>query len=348
MRKLKIFCDGASRGNPGPSGIGYVILDSSGKFLKEESEFLGIATNNQVEYYAAIKALQDAIELNAEEVELYTDSELLVKQLRGKYSVHDPKLKPLHAKLVLLTSRLPRFGVKQVSREENVKADALANMAVDEWMRRCGKILEFSPEVAELAGEIVKTGGMIIYPTDTVYGIGCNPLNDKAVKRVYEIKRRSGKPFPILVDGIESARRLGIFDEYSLKLAYKFWPGPLTIIVKVSEDIRGSPALLGGDTVGLRMPSSLQALEIIRKSGGALVGTSANFTGEPAPRSFREIDKEIVKLVELAIDGGRCVFGNPSTVIEMRDGKIRILREGALSPQEIKEYSEELGLSFEV
>lgn len=348
MKKLKIFCDGASRGNPGLSGIGYLVLDSSGKILKEGSEFLGVATNNQAEYHAAIKALEEAVELGVDEVELYTDSELLFKQLHGEYAVHHPKLKPLRERLLTLISRLSRFEVKKVSREENVKADALANMAVDEWMRRRGKVLKFSPEAAALAGEVVKAGGVIIYPTDTVYGIGCNPLNDEAVERVHEIKRRSGKPFPILVDGIESARRLGIFDEYSLELAYKFWPGPLTIIVKASEELRGSSALLGGDTVGLRIPSSLQALEIIEKSGGALIGTSANFTGERAPRSFMEVNEELIKLVDLAINGGRCILGNPSTVIEVRDGRIKVLREGALTLQELKEQLEDLGLSLEI
>jgi len=348
LKRLRIFCDGASRGNPGPSGIGYLILDPAGRTLMERYEFLGIRTNNQAEYHAAIKALEKAIELNAEEVELYTDSELLVKQLRGEYVVRDPELKTLHARLRSLVAGLAKFEVKQVPREENVKADDLANMAVDEWMKRRGKILEFSLEAAELAGEVVKAGGVIIYPTDTVYGIGCDPLNDEAVKRIHEIKKRTGKPFPILIDGVESARKLGIFDEYSLKLACKLWPGPLTIIVKAEEKLRGSAALFGGDTVGLRMPSSLQALEIIRKAGGALIGTSANFTGEPAPRSFEKLDKRLINSVELAIDGGRCILGEPSTVIEVRNGKVRILREGAIPLQKLRGQLEDLGLSLQI
>ena len=108
MKKLKIFCDGASRGNPGPSGIGYVILDPSGKSLKEGSDFLGIRTNNQAEYYAAIRALEEAIELDAEEIELYTDSDLLVKQLKGEYQVRDPELKTLYTSCLLYTSPIPR------------------------------------------------------------------------------------------------------------------------------------------------------------------------------------------------------------------------------------------------
>ncbi|MDW8021076.1 MAG: L-threonylcarbamoyladenylate synthase [Nitrososphaerota archaeon] len=348
MKKLKIYCDGASRGNPGLSGIGYLILDPSGKLLREGSEFLGVATNNQAEYYAAIKALEDAIELGAEEVELYTDSELLVKQLRGEYAVRDPKLKILKAKLLSLTSRLSRFEIKQVPREENVKADVLANLSVDEWMRRRGKVLEFSPEAAELAGEVVRAGGVILYPADTFYLIGCDPLNDEAVKRVHEIKRGSRKPYPILVDGVESALKLGIFDEYSLKLVYKFWPGPLTIIVGASKELKGSLALFEGDKVGLLMPSSFQALEIIRKSGGALIGTGANFAGRRAPRSFKEVDEELIGSVELAINGGRCPLRKASTVIEVRDRKIRVLREGQLSLQELKEYVDKLGLSLEI
>jgi len=348
LKKLKIFCDGASRGNPGPSGIGYVIVDPSGKSLKEGSDFLGIKTNNQAEYYAAIKALEEAIELDAEEIELYTDSDLLVKQLKGEYQVRDPELKTLYTRLVSLAARVRRFEVKHVSREENVKADELANMAVDKWMRKRGKVLEFSLEAAELAGEVVKSGGLIIYPTDTVYGIGCNPLDEEAVKRIHDVKKRTGKPFPILVDGIESARKLGAFDEFSLKLACKLWPGPLTIIVKATEKLSGSAALFGGDTVGLRIPSSVQALEIIRRAGGALIGTSANLTGKPAPKSFKEIEKQLIESVELAINGGRCVLGKPSTVIEIKDRKVRVLREGAFPLGVLREHSEDLDLSLEI
>lgn len=348
MKKLKIYCDGVSRGNPGLSGIGYLILDPSGRLLKEGAEFLGVATNNQAEYHAAIKALEEAIELGAEEVELYTDSELLVKQLRGEYAVRDPKLRTLNTRLLSLTSRLLKFGIKQVPRDENVKADALANLSVGEWMRQRGKVLEFSPEAAELAGGVVRAGGLIVYPADTFYLIGCDPLRDEAVERMYEIKRGPRKSHPVLVDGLESALKLGIFDEYSLKLVYKFWPGPLTIIVGASKKLKKSSVLIDGVKVGLRMPSSLQALEIIGKSGGALIGTSAKFAGQRAPRSFREVDGGLIESVELAIDGGRCPIGKASTVIEVRDGKIKVLREGQLPLQELREYSEKLRLSLEV
>lgn len=136
MKRLKIFCDGASRGNPGPSGIGYLIVDCSGKVLKEGKKFIGMSTNNQAEYYAVMESIKDAMALGAEEIELYTDSELVVRQLSGEYAVRDPKLVPLHEELLSLISRLSRFEVKHISREENAAADALANMAIDGCMGR--------------------------------------------------------------------------------------------------------------------------------------------------------------------------------------------------------------------
>lgn len=348
MSKIKIFCDGASRGNPGPAGIGYLILDIRGKIIEEFSEFLGIKTNNEAEYYAAVKAIERALELGADEIELYADSELLINQLNGIYKVRDPKLVKLHSRIISASSSLKGFKAFYISREENMKADELANKAIDEWMKTRGKVLKFSLEAAELAGRIVKSGGVIIYPTDTVYGLGCDPLIEEPVKEIYRIKRRSGKPLPILVDGIESARDLGLFTEEALRLAYRAWPGQLTIVVEASSRLKNSPALLGSGKIGLRIPASLQAIEIIRRSGGALIGTSANITGYPPPRSVSELDENLVKSVELVIDGGKCVFGEPSTVIEIEGSEVKVLRFGALSFEKLKELMNGLNLSLKV
>ncbi len=348
MRKVKIFCDGGSRGNPGPAGIGFIIADSDGNIVIEGSEFIGIRTNNQAEYLAAIKSLEKALSLNPEEVSLCADSELLVKQLKGEYRVRDLALRRLNLKLQALISKLKSFNVMHISRDENLKADRLANNAVDEWLNAGRKIVEFSPETADFAERIVNRGGTIIFPTDTVYGIGCDPTNSKAVEKVSTIKRRHAKPFPILINDLEEALRLGEFSDEALELASRVWPGPLTIVVKTAPEFADAPALFGYDTVGLRMPASAQALEVIKKSGGRLVGTSANITGQSPPRSVENIDQRLLEAVDLTIDSGRTPIGEPSTVIRVYEKRIELLREGAVKLSQLRKLIDDVGLSLEI
>ncbi len=348
MKQVKIFCDGCSRGNPGPAGIGYVITTSSGEILAEESEFIEIKTNNEAEYLAAIKALEKALSLDVDEVDLYADSELLIKQIRGEYQVRSANIRKLYLRLRSLISRLKRFQAHHVMRDENLKADDLANKAVDEWIKKSGKIVKFSLNAARFAGELVRKGGVIIFPTDTVYGVGCDPMNETAVERVKQAKGRASKPFPILVDSLEKALELGEFEEKSLELAYRLWPGPLTIVVKASEKARESPAIFGSEMIGLRIPASIQAIELIKRSGGALVGTSANLSGNPPPKSMDELEDPLIQSADLVIDGGRCPLGEPSTVIKVSGRIVEILREGALTIERVKSVVEEIGLSLKI
>ena len=130
MKRLKIFSDGCSRGNPGQAGIGYLIYDERGEIISEGSCKIGIRTNNEVEYIAVIRALEEAIRLGAAEVEVFSDSELLVKQIRGEYAVGSDRLKPLYQKLIDLSRSLERFEIKHVRRVENERADRLARLAI--------------------------------------------------------------------------------------------------------------------------------------------------------------------------------------------------------------------------
>ncbi|MGB9921078.1 MAG: ribonuclease HI family protein [Moorellales bacterium] len=124
--KLIIYIDGASRGNPGPAGYGVVIQDREGRVLAELSGSLGVATNNVAEYTALLKALEQARQLGAEEVEVYTDSELLARQIGGTYAVKSPRLAPLYRQAQSALSAFRRYRVVHVPREENRVADALA------------------------------------------------------------------------------------------------------------------------------------------------------------------------------------------------------------------------------
>lgn len=130
-RSLRIFTDGASRGNPGEAGIGVLIEDASGKRLKEIRRYLGKATNNQAEYTALLIGLRLSREMGAEDISVFADSELLVKQMRGEYKVKHPLLLPLYTEAKTLTSGLKKFRITHIPRAQNAHADALANEAID-------------------------------------------------------------------------------------------------------------------------------------------------------------------------------------------------------------------------
>jgi ribonuclease HI len=126
MSKVIIYSDGASKGNPGASGIGVVLSDQEGKMLAEISEFVGVTTNNVAEYKALIRGLEEAIKLEADEVEISTDSELLARQISGVYKVKAPHLKELHALVISLLRTFRKVSISHVMREHNRLADKLA------------------------------------------------------------------------------------------------------------------------------------------------------------------------------------------------------------------------------
>jgi len=127
----EIFCDGASRGNPGPASAGAVLLGEGGKVLAEISERLGIATNNEAEYAALILALRKARELGLKEVAVKADSQLVIRQLTGQYKVKHPEMKKRHAEAMALLKGFSGWSAVHVPREENTVADSLANAALD-------------------------------------------------------------------------------------------------------------------------------------------------------------------------------------------------------------------------
>ncbi|MCR4402809.1 MAG: ribonuclease HI family protein [Firmicutes bacterium] len=130
-RELIIYSDGASRGNPGPAGIGAVILDENESVVAQISAGVGVATNNEAEYLAIAKALETAQELGARRVRVYVDSELVARQLSGQYAVKSERLRPLVAEVQRLRRLFDSCPVRHVRREMNAKADQLANMGID-------------------------------------------------------------------------------------------------------------------------------------------------------------------------------------------------------------------------
>jgi L-threonylcarbamoyladenylate synthase len=184
------------------------------------------------------------------------------------------------------------------------------------------------------AAKLVKKGGLIIYPTDTVYGLGCDPYNLQAVKKVFEVKGRKNKPLPVLISSMKKALDLAYFTSEALKIVKKYWPGPLTIVLKRREN---APSFLGGDPslIGLRIPKHPVALKLIRLCGGSLIGTSANLTGKKPPTTVDEAIKQIGDKVDLIIDGGETAIGLGSTVLDLSTETPKILREGPITKEEI-------------
>lgn len=130
LKKVVIHSDGVSRGNPGPAAIGAIIRDERGRLLASISQPIGRATNNQAEYRAIIAALEKALALGARQVELNSDSELVVRQIKGQYRVRKEALRPLYQRVKELQSRLEGFTIKHIPRQQNREADKLANAAL--------------------------------------------------------------------------------------------------------------------------------------------------------------------------------------------------------------------------
>jgi len=132
MSKVIVFTDGASRGNPGHAGIGISFVDEKGRVIKEISEYIGETTNNIAEYTALVTALKEAIEMNFDEIEVISDSELMVKQINGEYQVKNQGLKPVYSEACELLKEFKNYVVRHVSREQNKRADDLANQGIDD------------------------------------------------------------------------------------------------------------------------------------------------------------------------------------------------------------------------
>ena len=172
------------------------------------------------------------------------------------------------------------------------------------------------------------------YPTDTVYGLGCDPFQSNAVNRLVEAKQRSRGALPVLVDSLREARNLGEFDKTCTILAGKFWPGPLTLIVPLRRKL---PEAVTENTqfVGLRMPKHEIALKLIKACGGRLIGTSANISGHPSPRTAQEVMGGLRTRIDLVVDGGPTPLGKESTVVQTVGKHVSIVRAGAVSQDEI-------------
>ncbi len=181
--------------------------------------------------------------------------------------------------------------------------------------------------IVKQAVSLLKQGKVIIFPTETVYGIGADALNKKAVKRIFSLKKRPGsQPLQILIGNIKDIKKTATkISPKVLGLMKKNWPGPMTIIVKKKKYI---PDIVtsGLKTVGLRMPDHQLTLEIIRALGRPIAASSANISGKRPPKTAKEAARHFKSGVALVIDGGRCRIGKASKVMDATTANIRVLR----------------------
>lgn len=192
------------------------------------------------------------------------------------------------------------------------------------------------------AADIIRHGGTVVFPTETVYGLGANALDGSAAKKIYEAKGRpSDNPLIVHLSTYENAGIYCHTDKKFFDIAKAFMPGPLTVIMKKREFIPDS--VTGGlDTVGIRVPENQIARELIELSGLPIAAPSANISGKPSPTRFEHAYNDLNGRVNAIIDGGECTYGVESTIIKMDKGNIKLLRPGAVTPEMLSLFSDSI------
>ena len=186
------------------------------------------------------------------------------------------------------------------------------------------------------AAAVIDSGGIVAIPTETSYGLAVDPFNDQALKLLFTIKQRpSSKPVLVLIDGIERLPQLiSEIPAIYKPLMQRFWPGPLTLIFPARPTL-SSLLTAGTGTVGIRISSNQAATAICRSSGGAITATSANISGEQPARTVTELISSLQQSIDLIVDGGALDRVPPSTVLNYRDDRLLLVREGSISSEDI-------------
>ena len=186
-------------------------------------------------------------------------------------------------------------------------------------------------EKLQMAGEIIRKGGLVAFPTETVYGLGADGLNSLAVKKIYEAKGRpSDNPLILHIASMEDIEPIAYLNENAIKLAAAFWPGALTMVLPKKSNVPS--CVTGGlDTVAVRMPSNEIAISFIKEAGVPIAAPSANISGKPSPTTFEGVTENMNGRVEMIIDGGNCDIGIESTVIDLTGDVPTVLRPGGIT-----------------
>ena len=179
--------------------------------------------------------------------------------------------------------------------------------------------------------ETINKGGLVIFPTETVYGIGANAYNEEAVRKIYEVKMRPDeKPLSIMVSSIDEISKYAIIsNEIEEKIIKKYMPGPITIVLKKKPGVFDYISS-GKDTIGIRIPDNEIILKILKEAKLPIVAPSANISGKPSGIILSEILKDFDGKVDICIDGGKAKLSEPSTIVKVVDNKPVILRQGRI------------------
>lgn len=192
------------------------------------------------------------------------------------------------------------------------------------------KVNSAQPEAAKIekAALILRNGGLVAFPTETVYGLGANMLDKDAIKKVYRIKNRpKGKPLTIHIADVKILKKMvGRIPSSAKKLIAKFWPGPLTLVLKDKTSKK----------TGFRIPDNRIAFLLIKEAAVPVVAPSANISGKRPPTDAQEVLKNLSGKIEMVLDGGKTQIGVESTVVDLSGRQYKILREGAISEEEIR------------
>ena len=178
------------------------------------------------------------------------------------------------------------------------------------------------------AARRILAGGLVVFPTDTVYGLGCNPRDPPAVDRLCRIKNRESKPIPLLCRDFKTAASMVDLGRVAVRAARAYWPGARTIVAPSKMEFP-APIQSGGAMLGVRVPKHPLCLKLLGDVGGLLTGTSANLSGQPACRSAADAFTKLGDGVDIILDGGQ-LAGKESTVVRFDGEKIHVLREGSV------------------
>ena len=185
----------------------------------------------------------------------------------------------------------------------------------------------------------MRAGGLVILPTETVYGLGANAADPVAVAAIFEAKGRPRfNPLIAHVADLETAARIAALDDRAYALAREFWPGPLTIVAPIRDaEAVCDLARAGLDTVAIRVPGHPLSRAVLAAFGGAVVAPSANRSGRPSPTTYEDAMAETGDKAAAALDGGPCAVGLESTVVSVLDGEVRLLRPGAVTRVQLQQ-----------
>ena len=187
------------------------------------------------------------------------------------------------------------------------------------------------------ASQLIAAGGIIAFRTDTFYGLGADPLNTDAVRKIRELKGRDDtKPILLLISDDSEVDRFVQQSEFFKLVARDHWPAPLTLI-GVSRPEVPTELTAGTGSLGIRLPDDEEVRALVRACGGALTATSANVSGQPPARTAKEVENHFPAGIDLIVDGGEVTATEASTVLDVSSSKARLVREGAISLDELKE-----------